>query len=96
MRAVLRRGPSAERSRRVARFLKGMEETTLKRCARCGHEGPSIAWKTVFLCDPCVRLVVEEWRIHMQDFAELTGGALPDEPIPHMTGQLPRSAAKIR
>ena len=42
------------------------------RCARCGEQKQCFTWDSVRVCLACLRLIVREWQIQREDFAELT------------------------
>ena len=42
------------------------------RCDRCGETKPCEIFDTVVLCDPCLVMVLKEWRIRRMEFGELS------------------------
>jgi hypothetical protein len=42
------------------------------RCERCGRPGADILGE-VILCEPCLGLVLREWKIHFAEFGDLQG-----------------------
>ena len=52
------------------------EQKTLSivgRCLRCGSTQQCSAWDgSIHLCELCIALIVREWRIHRDEFAELS------------------------
>jgi len=42
------------------------------RCERCGGHEAVEQLGGVILCDTCVVLILQEWRIHREEWAELT------------------------
>jgi hypothetical protein len=49
----------------------GRARMTENRCGRCGQGKCGFQFEAVFLCDGCLNLIILEWAIRRDEFAEL-------------------------
>jgi hypothetical protein len=52
-------------------FEAAKREELFMRCARCGTEEDCETFDKLTICETCLRLVLEEWRIRKREYAEL-------------------------
>ncbi len=41
------------------------------KCARCDKKRTCSTWRNIRLCAECVRLIVEEWCVRREEYADL-------------------------
>ncbi len=43
----------------------------MTKCARCDEKRTCSLWATIWVCHPCVELIIREWNLKRQEYAEL-------------------------